>query len=130
MSLEILRAGERQPARGAAETFAGEVFVERLYSAAAPARVQAARVRFAPGARTAWHTHPLGQLLVIESGVGRVQAWGEPVQEVREGDVIWTPPGVKHWHGAAPDQPMTHLAIQEALDGRAVEWMEHVEEPS
>jgi len=130
VSLEILHAGKRQPAPGAAETFAGEVLVERLCSAAAPARVQAARVRFASGARTAWHTHPLGQLLIIESGVGRVRAWGEPVQEVREGDLIWTPPGVKHWHGAAPDQPMTHLAIQEALDGRAVEWMEHVEDSS
>jgi 4-carboxymuconolactone decarboxylase len=97
-----------------------------LFGAEAPARASCGRVTFQPGARTAWHTHPLGQTLIVTDGVGRVQEWGGPVREIRAGDVVRIAPGVKHWHGAAPDSAMTHLAIQEALDGRTVDWMEKV----
>ena len=124
--IEIRRSGTHPTSTGAPEYFTGTVQVEYLQQAPAPARVSIGRVTFEPGARTAWHTHPLGQTLIVTEGVGRVQAWGGPIQEIRPGDVVWIPPGVKHWHGAAPDTRMTHLAIQEALDGKAVEWMEHV----
>jgi quercetin dioxygenase-like cupin family protein len=97
-----------------------------LFEAPAPARVRGANVTFEPGARTAWHTHPLGQTLIVTAGCGRVQRWGGPIEEIRPGDVVWIPPGEKHWHGAAPTTALTHIAIQEYLDGRAADWMEHV----
>ncbi len=91
-----------------------------------PARVAGAQVTFEPGARTAWHTHPLGQTLIVTSGCGRAQRWGDPIQQIRPGDVVWFAPGEKHWHGAAPTTAMTHIAMQERLDGKSVEWLEHV----
>ncbi|MEZ5676807.1 MAG: cupin domain-containing protein [Thalassovita sp.] len=97
-----------------------------LFNAFDKERVQGANVTFEPGARTAWHTHPLGQTLVVMAGTGRVQRWGGPIEEIRTGDVVWFAPGEKHWHGAAPDSAMTHMAIQEVLDGKAVDWMEKV----
>ena len=100
--------------------------IEPLFAATAQSRAAGASVSFEPGARTAWHTHPRGQVLIVTMGVGRVQRRGGPVEEIRPGDVVWTPPGVEHWHGAAPTTAMTHIAIQEALDGKAVEWMEKV----
>lgn len=111
---------------GPAEYFTGTVRIERLLDAPEPARVAGARVTFEPGARTAWHTHPLGQTLIVTDGCGWAQRWGGPVEEIRPGDVIWFEPGEKHWHGAMPTVAMTHLAIQEKLDGRAVDWLEHV----
>ena len=100
--------------------------VDPLFQPRSPARAGAAFVTFEPGARSAWHSHPLGQTLVVTAGVGRVQRWGGAVQEIRPGDVIWTPPGVKHWHGASPATAMTHIAIQESVEGKTVEWMEKV----
>ncbi|TPL98062.1 cupin domain-containing protein [Mesorhizobium sp. B2-3-11] len=100
--------------------------MDALFNPAAPERVQGANVTFEPGARTAWHTHPLGQTLVVLSGVGRVQRWGGPIEEIRPGDVVWFVPGEKHWHGAAPQTAMTHLAMQEVQDGKVVDWMEKV----
>ncbi len=100
--------------------------VDSSFQASAPARISGARVLFEPGARTAWHTHPLGQTLIVTAGTGRVQRWGDPMDEIRQGDVVWIPPGQKHWHGAAPNSSMTHIAITEQLDGKAVEWMEKV----
>jgi quercetin dioxygenase-like cupin family protein len=126
--LRITRAGTQPSQKGPAEWFTGTVRVDPLFTANAPARAAGAQVTFEPGARSAWHTHPLGQTLIVTSGVGRVQAWGGPVEEIRPGDVVWTPPGVKHWHGAAPTTAMTHIAIQEAPDGKVVEWMEKVTE--
>jgi quercetin dioxygenase-like cupin family protein len=102
------------------------VRIDPLFQPPAPARGYGASVTFEPGARTAWHTHPLGQTLIVTAGCGRVQCWGEPGVEIRPGDVVWIPPGVKHWHGAAAATAMTHIAIQEQLDGKAVEWLEHV----
>jgi quercetin dioxygenase-like cupin family protein len=102
------------------------VRVDPLFQPQEPARTAAASVSFEPGARTAWHTHPLGQTLIVTSGVGRAQSEGGPVEEIRPGDVVWFPPGVKHWHGASPTVAMTHIAIHEALDGKVVEWMEKV----
>ena len=101
-------------------------FVSATFQANAPARAAAASVTFEPGARTAWHTHPLGQTLIVTGGCGRAQHWGGPIEEIRPGDVVWFPPGEKHWHGAAPTIAMTHIAIQEALDAKVVEWMEKV----
>lgn len=124
--LKITRAGAQASTKGPAANFTGAVRVDTLAQAPAPARTGASYVTFEPGARSAWHSHPLGQTLVVTSGVGRVQQWGKDVQEIRPGDVIWTPPGVKHWHGAAPETAMTHIAIQECLDGKPVEWMEKV----
>jgi len=106
--------------------FSGTVWQDPIIEAPAPARVRSAWVRFEPGARTAWHTHPLGQTIHITAGVGRVQAWGGPIREVRAGDTVWFAPGEKHWHGAAPNMAMTHIAMQEALDGKHVDWLEHV----
>lgn len=124
--MEITRKGTRDTAAGPAEYFTGAVQIERLFSAADPARVTSSSVSFAAGARTAWHTHPLGQLLIVTSGRGLAQRDGAPVEEIETGDVIWFPPGEKHWHGATPTEPMTHIAIQEAVNGVAVEWLEQV----
>jgi quercetin dioxygenase-like cupin family protein len=124
--MDIHRNGSRPTRRGPADYFTGTVWMDPIVNAPAPARVAAARVAFEPGARTAWHTHPLGQTLYVVSGVGRVQKLGEPVREIRAGDTVWIPPGEKHWHGAAPDHGMTHIAMQEAVDGSAVEWLEQV----
>ena len=124
--MEIRRAGSRPSGKGPAEYFTGSVRVDTLFEAAEPARAVGAMVTFEPGARTAWHTHPLGQTLIVTSGFGWVQREGGPIEEIRPGDVIWIPPGEKHWHGAAPTTAMTHIAIQEQLDGKAVDWMEKV----
>ncbi len=124
--MDIHRNGARPTRRGPADYFTGTVWMDTIVNAPAPARVAAARVAFEPGARTAWHTHPLGQTLYVISGVGRVQTLGEPVREIRAGDTVWIPPGEKHWHGAAPDHAMTHIAMQEVVDGSAVDWMEQV----
>ncbi|MGB3447664.1 MAG: cupin domain-containing protein [Xanthobacteraceae bacterium] len=124
--MDIHRNGSQPTRRGPADYFTGTVWLDPIVNAPAPARVAAARVSFEPGARTAWHTHPLGQTLYVVSGVGRVQKLGEPVREIRAGDTVWIPPGEKHWHGAAPDHGMTHIAMQEAVDGSAVEWLEKV----
>ena len=124
--MEIKRVGTRPSGKGPAEWFTGAVRIDPLFKAGAPARAAGASVTFEPGARTAWHTHPLGQTLIITAGCGWVQREGGPVEEVRPGDVVWFPPGKKHWHGAAPTTAMTHIAIQEALDGKVVEWLEKV----
>jgi len=124
--VDIKRVGTQSSSKGPAEWFTGSVRIDPLFQGHVPARAAGASVTFEPGARTAWHTHPLGQTLIIVSGAGRVQRWGEPVEEVRPGDVVWFLPGEKLWHGAAPGTAMTHIAIQEALDGKAVDWMEHV----
>jgi quercetin dioxygenase-like cupin family protein len=124
--MEIKRVGTRPSEKGAAEWFTGAVRLDRLIDAPAPARVAGASVTFEPGARTAWHTHPLGQTLIVTAGCGRVQRWGGPVEEIRPGDVVWISPGEKHWHGAAATTGMTHFAVQEKLDGKMVEWMEPV----
>jgi quercetin dioxygenase-like cupin family protein len=124
--MEIKRNGSQPSVKGSAEYFTGEVRIEPLFQAVEPARAGAGRVTFEPGARSAWHTHPLGQALIVTSGLGWTQCWGEPKEEIRPGDVIVCPPGKKHWHGAAPTAAMTHIAIQEALDGKNVEWLEKV----
>lgn len=124
--MDIRPCGSVPSRRMPADWFTGTVWQDPIIEAPDPARLRAVWVRFEPGARTAWHTHPLGQTLVIVSGLGRVQTAGGPVREVRAGDVIWFAPGEKHWHGASPDTAMEHLAMQEALDGSAVDWMEHV----
>ena len=124
--MEIKRSGSRSSSEGPAESFTGRVRLERLFQASAPGRAQGASVTFEPGARTAWHTHPLGQTLIVTAGRGFVQSWGDPVEEIRPGDVVSSPPGEKHWHGATPDSGLTHIAIQEVLDGKAVIWMEKV----
>jgi quercetin dioxygenase-like cupin family protein len=125
-SMQITRAGTQPSGKGPADWFTGVVRIDPLFTAPAPASAAGAAVTFEPGARTAWHTHPLGQTLIVLFGRGLVQREGGPVEEIRSGDVVWIPPGERHWHGAAPTTAMTHLAIQEALDGKAVEWMEHV----
>jgi quercetin dioxygenase-like cupin family protein len=122
----VKRNGTQPAGKGPAEWFTGNVRIDPLHQADAPARVVAASVTFEPGARTAWHTHPLGQLLIVTSGRGWTQCWGESKVEINAGDVIWCPPGHKHWHGATPATSMTHIAIAEALDGKVVEWLEHV----
>ena len=124
--MEVTRCGSTPTRRGPADYFTGTVWQDPIIEAPAPARIRGARVSFEPGARTAWHTHPLGQTLHVISGAGRVQTWGGPVQEIRAGDTVWIPPNEKHWHGAAPTTGMVHIALQEALDGKHVEWMEHV----
>jgi quercetin dioxygenase-like cupin family protein len=124
--MEIRRCGSQASSKGPAEYFTGTVRLDPLFQAPAPARVLSVSVTFEPGARTAWHTHPLGQTLVVTAGCGWTQCWGGPIEEIRPGDVIWCPPGTKHWHGATPTTGMTHIAIVEALDGKAVEWMEKV----
>jgi len=124
--MDIKRAGTRQTDQGPAEYFTGSVRIERLMQAEAPARVAAASVTFAPGARTVWHTHPLGQTLIVTEGLGWAQREGGERQEIRPGDVVWFAPGEKHWHGASATCAMTHIAVQEALDGKAVAWLEKV----
>jgi quercetin dioxygenase-like cupin family protein len=124
--MEIKRSGSQPSGKGPAEYFTGTVRVDPLVQAPEPARVVAASVTFEPGARTAWHTHPLGQTLIVTAGCGRVQRWGGEIQEIRPGDVVWIPPAEKHWHGATPTTAMTHIAIQEALDGKTADWLEKV----
>lgn len=124
--MDIKRSGEQLSAKGPADYFTGNVRIDPLFGAAEPARASGAYVTFEPGARSAWHTHPLGQVLIVTSGVGWTQCWGEPIVEIRAGDVIRCPPGHKHWHGATPTTAMTHIAIQEAVDGKVVDWMEKV----
>jgi quercetin dioxygenase-like cupin family protein len=124
--MEIRRAGSQPSTKGSAEWFTGSVRFDPLLQPKEPARTQGAAVTFEPGARTAWHTHPLGQHLIVIAGCGRVQAWGGPVEEIRPGDVVWVSPGEKHWHGAAPTTGMTHIAIQEQQDGKTANWMEKV----
>ncbi|WP_368411424.1 (R)-mandelonitrile lyase [Paludisphaera mucosa] len=124
--MEIQRNGSQPSRKGPADWFSGTVRIDPLFQGGEPARASAASVTFEPGARTAWHTHPLGQTLVVTAGCGRVQQEGGPVEEVRSGDVVWFPPGVRHWHGASPTTAMIHIAIQEQLDGKVVDWLEHV----
>jgi quercetin dioxygenase-like cupin family protein len=125
-SMEIKKSGSQPSGKGPAEYFTGTVRIDPLFNPPAPARAFGASVTFEPGARTAWHTHPLGQTLIVTAGGGRVERWGGPIGEIRPGDVVWIPPGEKHWHGASPTTAMTHIAIQEQLDGKAVDWMEQV----
>jgi quercetin dioxygenase-like cupin family protein len=124
--MNITRAGSQPSGKGPPDWFTGNVRIDPLLNRFDPARVQGASVTFEPGARTAWHTHPLGQTLIVIAGFGRVQIWGGPIEEIRPGDVVWFAPGEKHWHGAAPKNAMTHIAIQEVQNGKVVEWMEHV----
>lgn len=124
--MHITRAGSTASAKGPTDWFTGTVRIDSLFNPHAPDRVQGAAVTFEPGARTAWHTHPLGQTLIVQSGFGRVQRWGGPIEEIRPGDVVWFEPGEKHWHGASPKTAMVHIALQEAKDGKVVDWMEKV----
>ena len=124
--MEIKRVGTQPSAKGPAEWFTGTVRIDPLFQVPAPARVQGASVTFEPGARNAWHTHPLGQTVIVTAGCGRAQRWGGQVEEIRPGDVVWFPPGEKHCHGATSATAMTHIAIQEMLDGKVVTWMEQV----
>jgi quercetin dioxygenase-like cupin family protein len=126
MDVEIKRSGAEASRKGPAEWFTGTVRIDPLFQPPAPARANGAMVTFEPGARTAWHTHPLGQTLLIVSGLGWVQRDGGAVEEVRPGDVVWFPPGLKHWHGASAANAMAHIAIQESVEGKSVDWMEHV----
>src|SRR5881227_4390878 len=124
--MNIKRVGSQPSAKGPDDWFTGTVRVDSLFEAPDPARVRGASVTFEPGARTAWHTHPLGQTLIVMSGLGRAQRWGGPIEDIRPGDVVWFEPGEKHWHGAASTTAMTHIAVQEKLNGSPVDWMEHV----
>ena len=125
-TITVTRAGAQPSNKGSAQFFTGPVRVDPLFAATAPARTSGGLVTFEPGARSAWHTHPLGQILIVTAGKGMVQRWGGPAEEIRPGDVVRIPPGVKHWHGAAPTTGMSHIAITEALDGRNVDWLEQV----
>src|SRR6266481_5628945 len=125
-TIKITRAGSQPSRQGPVANFTGSVRVDPLFQANGPARASASLVTFEPGARTAWHSHPLGQILIVTAGTGRVQRWGDPVDEIHQGDVVWIPPGVKHWHGAGPNGSMAHIGIVEQLDGKSVEWMEKV----
>jgi 4-carboxymuconolactone decarboxylase len=125
-AIQIVRSGARPTRQAPAEHFTGPVRVDPLFQAAPPAHASGSLVTFEPGARTAWHSHPLGQILIVTAGTGRVQRWGDPVEEIHQGDVVWIPPGQKHWHGAAPDSSMAHIGIVEQLDGKAVDWKEKV----
>lgn len=122
----VTRAGSQPSTAGSPENFTGSVRVDDRFRGTEPARIGGATVTFAPGARTAWHTHPLGQTLIVTAGIGLVQHWGGKAQEIRPGDAVWIPPGVKHWHGATPTNGMSHIAFSEALDGKTVDWMELV----
>ena len=124
--MEIKRIGSQASNKGPAEWFSGTVRIDPLFQPNAPARAAAAMVTFEPGARTAWHTHPLGQTLIVTAGLGWAQKEGGPIEEIRPGDIVWFAPGEKHWHGASPTIAMTHIAIQEQLDGKAVDWLEKV----
>ena len=125
-AIRIMRQGSQQSLQAPSEHFTGSVRVDPLFQPTAPSRASGSLVTFEPGARTAWHTHPLGQILIVTAGIGRVQRWGDPVEEIHQGDVVWIPPGQKHWHGAAPNSSMAHIGIVEHLDGKSVEWMEKV----
>ena len=125
-SIRITRAATQAPRPLPGDNFTGSVRMDSSFQVGEPVRISGGRVLFEPGARTAWHTHPLGQTLIVTAGTGRVQRWGDPADEIRQGDVVWIPPGQKHWHGAAPNSSMTHIAVTEQLDGKAVEWMEKV----
>ena len=125
-AIAIARSGSQPAAAGPAEYFTGTVQVQPLFQAIAPSRVAGANVTFEPGARTAWHTHPVGQRLIVTAGAGWVQQWGGAIEDIKVGDVVWIPPGRKHWHGATPTTRMTHIALQEHLDGNVVEWLEKV----
>lgn len=124
--MEIRRNGSQATRKGPDDWFTGTVRIDPLFEAPEPARVACAAVTFEPGARTAWHTHPLGQTLIVTAGTGRAQRWGGPVEEIGPGDVVWFAPGEKHWHGAGPQTAMTHIALQEKLEGRTVDWLEKV----
>ncbi len=124
--MDIKRSGSQPSGKGQAEYFAGNVRIDPLHQANAPARVSAASVTFEPSARTAWHTHPLGQTLIVTAGSGLMQNWGGSIENIKPGDVIWTPPGEKHWHGATAITAMTHISIVEQLDGKSADWMEQV----
>jgi quercetin dioxygenase-like cupin family protein len=124
--ITVTRSGSQPSAAGPAENFTGSVRVDSRFQGSAPARIGGGIVTFEPGARTAWHTHPLGQTLIVTAGIGLVQAWEGPVQEIRPGDVVWIPPGVKHWHGATATNGMSHIAVSESLGGKSVEWLEKV----
>ena len=126
--MEIQRNGSRASAQGPAEWFTGQVRVDMLFDTQDPARASGASVTFEPGARTAWHSHPLGQTLIVTAGCGRVQRWSGPIEEIRPGDVVRIAPGEKHWHGAVPTMAMTHIAVQEQHDGKSADWMESVDE--
>jgi quercetin dioxygenase-like cupin family protein len=125
-TISITRSGSQPSGKGPAEYFTGSVCIDPLFKANDPSRTSGACVTFEPGARSAWHTHPLGQILIVTAGSGWVQQWGGQIEEIRQGDVVWIPPGQKHWHGATATTGMTHIAIQEHLDGKVVEWMEKV----
>jgi quercetin dioxygenase-like cupin family protein len=125
-AITVMRAGSQPSTVGGAENFTGSVRVDSRFKGTGLARISGGTVTFEPGARTAWHTHPLGQTLIVTHGVGLVQHWDGDVQEIRPGDTVWIPPGVKHWHGAAPTSGMTHIAISEQLDGKSVDWLEKV----
>jgi quercetin dioxygenase-like cupin family protein len=124
--MDLKRVGSQPSGKGPAEYFSGTARIDPLFQAQSPGRTSGASVTFEPGARSAWHTHPLGQALIVTSGCGLTQCWGKPPVKIRAGDVVWCPPGEKHWHGATPTTSMTHIAIQEALDGKVVNWMEKV----
>ena len=124
--MHVEHPGSQPSAKGSEEYFTGTVRIDALFAATEPSRISAGVVTFEPCARSAWHTHPLGQRLIVTAGCGRVQRWGGPIEEIRPGDVVWIPPGEKHWHGAAPTTAMTHIAIQEGLNGKVVDWMEKV----
>jgi quercetin dioxygenase-like cupin family protein len=124
--MNIRKIGSQASAKGPAEYFSGTVRIDPLFEAPEPARAVGASVTFEPGARTAWHTHPLGQTLIVTSGAGLAQRWGGTIEDIRPGDVVWFAPGEKHWHGATPTTALTHIAVQERLDGKAVEWLEQV----
>jgi len=124
--MQVKRCGSQPSAKGSADYFTGDVRIDAPFAATAPARVSGAMVTFEPGARTAWHTHPLGQTLIVTSGLGLIQREGQPVEVIRPGDIVWIEPGEKHWHGASPTTAMTHIAIAEALDGKVVDWLEQV----
>jgi quercetin dioxygenase-like cupin family protein len=124
--MNITKTGSQPSAIGPTDWFTGAVRIDSPFQRTAPARIGGATVTFEPGARTAWHTHPLGQTLIVTAGSGRIQREGGPIEEVRAGDIVWFEPGERHWHGASPTTAMTHIAIAEMLDGRVVEWMEHV----
>jgi quercetin dioxygenase-like cupin family protein len=126
MDMDIKRNGSRPSAKGSPDWFTGSVRVDPLFQAPDPARVGGGQVTFEPGARTAWHTHPLGQTLIVTAGSGLAQRWGGPIEPIRPGDVVWFAPGEKHWHGATPTTALTHIAVQEKLNGKAVDWMEQV----
>jgi quercetin dioxygenase-like cupin family protein len=125
-SIKITRSDSLHSSRGSAQYFTGSVQVQQLFPANDPSRTSGGKVTFEAGARSAWHTHPFGQILIVTEGTGWIQQWGAPIEEIRKGDVIWIPAGVKHWHGATQNTAMTHIAIQEELNGKAVEWMEKV----